>query len=142
MRSQIGTFAFRRFINAVVDSTETTPSLGEMVHHHLEVDWARMKSSHYHALIAVHDARERWIELRIDDARVYPDALYERGRALLSIGVNGALVTPEDEDRARQAFRTRVFRTCRTCGERFSSWLDYYAHIKTAHWEADGLLGA
>ncbi|MCY0885564.1 MAG: hypothetical protein OWV35_06720, partial [Firmicutes bacterium] len=68
MRAQLGTFALRRFINAVVDSTEVTPSLGEMVHHHLEVDWARMKTTPYHALFAVHDSRERWIELRIEDA--------------------------------------------------------------------------
>jgi hypothetical protein len=133
MRAHLATYYLRKWINAIVDSTETSPSLAEMMKEHLEVDWARLKAPPYEAIYAVHNKKERLIELRVVDARNYLDEVYQRGWALLRIGVNGALVTPEEEEVARSLFATDTFRTCRVCGARFSSWLDYYGHLKLAH---------
>lgn len=117
----------------MVASTERTPSLAELVRHHLEVDWSRMSRPPFHAMFAVHDTQSRWLELNVVDADSYSDALYRRGRALLCIGVNGALATPQDEERAKNEFGTSVFRTCRLCGDRFETWLSYYGHVKMDH---------
>lgn len=134
MKSAMATYSFKKFINQVVDSTESSPSLAEMVQKHLEVDWSRQRISPYWAVFAVHDKRERLLELRVTDARQYLDDVYRRGAALLRIGVNGALVSPEDEEWAHAVFRQETFRTCRQCGARFERWLDYYGHAKLEHW--------
>ncbi|MCY0880286.1 MAG: hypothetical protein OWU84_15290, partial [Firmicutes bacterium] len=65
--------------------------------------------------------------------------VYERGLALLKIGVNGALVSPDDESYAAQAFNGRPFRTCPHCQEPFPRWLDFYGHIKTSHWAMEAI---
>ncbi len=135
MRSQIRTYYLRRFVNSIVDSTLSSPSLAEMVHHHLMVDFSRQHNPPYQAFYKVYDDREAYLELSVTDARGYSDPVYERGLALLKIGVNGALVSPDDEQYAARAFAGRPFRTCPYCQQPFSRWLDYYGHIQTNHWE-------
>ncbi len=136
MRSQIRTYYLRKLVNQLVDSTMTSPSLAEMVRHHLSVEWVRYPHPPYQALYRVHDEREAYWELTVTDARGYPDPVYERGLALLRIGVNGALASSDDESFAQRAFVGQPFRTCPHCQEPFERWLDYYGHIKTTHWEA------
>lgn len=133
MRSQLITYYLRRFVNQIVDSTLSGPSLAEMVNHHLEADWTRMHVPPYAAVYKVFDREETFLELRVTDARGYEDRVYDRGCALLKIGVNGALTAPEDEAYARQLFPTQAFRTCPTCKTRFHNWFDYYGHIKLDH---------
>ncbi|MBX5467715.1 MAG: hypothetical protein K6U14_09540 [Firmicutes bacterium] len=133
MRAHLRTYYLRKWINAIVESTETSPSLAEMMREHLEVDWARLSAPPYEAIYAVHNKKERLIELRVVDARSYLDDVYRRGWALLRIGVNGALTTPEEEAEARAIFATDTFRSCRICHARFASWLEYYGHVKLAH---------
>ncbi len=138
MASQLFTYSLRNFVNQIVESTEYSPSLAEMVQTHLEVDWSRQTRSPFHAVFAVHDKRERFIELRVTDANGYSDDVYRRGRALLRIGVNGALTNPDDEEFAQSVFAQRRFRTCRICGRAFQTWLDYYGHKRLEHWGVDG----
>lgn len=139
MHSQVITYYLRNFVNNVVESTLTSPSLAEMVHHHLWVDWKRQHHPPYLALYKVYDAQEAFLELAVTDARSYEDAVYERGLALLRIGVNGALATPEDESYAARAFSGRPFRTCPRCLEPFNQWLDFYGHVKTSHWDSEAM---
>lgn len=135
MKSQIRTYYFRKFVNAIVDSTLVSPSLAEMVRHHLWVEWIRERRPPYLALYKVYDDQESYLELCVTDARGYGDSVYERALALLKIGVNGALVSSDDESYAAQAFAGRPFRTCPYCHTPYARWLDYYGHIKTSHWE-------
>ena len=135
MNSQLRTYYFRRLVNTIVDSTLSSPSLAEMVHHHLLVDWTREHHPPYRAVYKVFDDGSAYLELSVVDARGYPDHVYERGLALMKIGVNGALVSLEDESFAAKAFEGRPFRTCPYCRAPFARWLDYYGHIKTSHWE-------
>lgn len=134
MQSQIETYYFRKLVNHIVDSTLMTPSLAEMVRHHLLVDWTRQLRAPYSAVYKVYDDRESFLELKVTDARAYPDPVYLRGAALLKIGVNGALMSSDDESFAAQTFQGRPFRTCPHCQSPFLHWLDYYGHISTAHW--------
>lgn len=135
MEHLLDTYHLRRYVNAIVDSTETSPSLAEMVHHHLEVHFDRRVAPPFEAWFEVHDAREPWLRLRVTDCRGYPDSLYQKGEALLRIGVNGALSSPEDDQYAQTVFGRSTFRTCRRCGYRSNGWLDYYGHLKLEHWE-------
>lgn len=128
------TYYFRNFVNSIVDSTLESPSLAEMVHHHLSVNWVRQHHPPYQVIYRIYDDRESFLEVDVTDARGYADRLYIRGLALLKIGVNGALVSPDDESYAEQAFEGRPFRTCPYCRQAFSRWLDFYGHIKTNHW--------
>lgn len=132
MQSELLTYYFRKFVNHIVESTWSSPSLAEMVRHHLVVDWTRQATPPYAALYQVFDGVETYLEIHVLDARGYEDPIYDRGKALLRIGVNGALVSPDDEAAARRAFAQDVIRTC-ACGEPFSHWLDYYAHRKLDH---------
>lgn len=134
MEHLLDTYHLRRYVNAIVDSTETAPSLAEMVHHHLDVHFDRTRTPPFEAWFEVRDARERWLRLRVTDSRVYPDAVYRRGHALLRIGVNGALSSPDDDRFAKEVFGSTTFRTCRRCGYRSDGWLDYYGHLKLEHW--------
>jgi hypothetical protein len=136
MRTELVTYYLRKFVNHIVDSTLYSPSLAEMVHHHLGVEWTRQRVPPYQGVYHVFDDGETYLELHVTDARGYLDHVYLRGLALLRIGVNGALVTPEDETFARSAFAGRPFRTCPHCHQQFDSWLDYYGHAKMAHWTA------
>ena len=137
MRREFVTYYFRKFVNSVVDSTLISPSLAEMVNHHIWVDFSRQHTPPYQALYKAFDRQDCYLEFSITDARGYDNSLYERGLALLKIGVNGALVSPDDESYAQHAFEGRPFRTCQYCGQPFSRWLDFYGHIKTNHWELD-----
>ncbi len=139
MHSQLKTYYLRKFVNHVVESTLTSPSLAEMLRHHLWVDWTRQHYHPYLALYKVYDARESFLELSVTDARGYEDAVFERGLALLKIGVNGALATPDDEQYAERTFEGRPFRTCPRCQTPFARWLDYYGHIKTSHWDSEAI---
>lgn len=141
MEAKLSTYYLRRYINEVVASTETSPSLAELVEHHLDVGFRRQSRSPFHAWYEVHDPHERWLMLRVTDARGYPDTVYQRGQALLRIGVNGALASPADEEFAHQVFGSPVFKTCRHCGYGATGWLDYYGHLKLAHWESQQELG-
>ena len=139
MHSQLRTYYFRKFVNTIVDATLMSPSLAELVSHHLSVDWRRQQRPPYLAVYQVFDDRESYLELSVTDARGYADPVYERGLALLKIGVNGALVSLEDETYAARAFEGRPFRTCPHCQRPFLRWLDYYGHIKTSHWETKAI---
>ena len=134
MSSRLITYALRNFVNQIVDSTEQSPSLAEMLKKHLEVDWSRQGVTPFYVIYAVHDKSERFIELSVTDASGYPDEVYRRGHALLRIAVNGALTSPEDEEFAHAIFAQQQFRSCRVCGERFDTWLAYYGHAKLEHW--------
>jgi len=134
MRSQLITYYLRKFVNQVVDSTLVSPSLAELVQHHLWVEWVRQHRPPYQAIYQVFDAQETFLELVVTDAVGYQDEVFQRGLALLRIGVNGALVSPEDEDYARKTFHGQPFRTCPHCGRQFHGWLDYYGHVKIDHW--------
>jgi hypothetical protein len=134
MEAQLTTYHFRKYVNEVVESTETSPSLAEMVHHHLEVRLDRQHEAPFHVWYVVHDAEERWIRLRVVDARGYPADLYRRGAALLRVGVNGALASPDDEAFLAEAFGSEVFRTCKRCGFKARGWFEYYGHLKLEHW--------
>ncbi len=130
MRKPVQTYYLRRLINTLVDESLTSPSLAEMVHQHLQVEWIRdRRLSQYR----IFDSREVYWELSVIDAHGYTDTLYQQGLALLAIAVNGALVAPADEERARKLFPNRAFRTCPHCGQRFHSWLDYYGHYQLDH---------
>ncbi|HBQ93862.1 MAG: hypothetical protein C7B43_05700 [Sulfobacillus benefaciens] len=130
MRKPLQTYYLRKLINTLVDASLTSPSLAEMVHHHLQVEWIRgRRLSQYR----IFDSREVYWELSVIDAHGYTDLLYQQGLALLAIAVNGALVAPSDEERAKQLFPSRAFRTCPYCGQRFHSWLDYYGHYQLDH---------
>ncbi|WP_020376656.1 hypothetical protein [Sulfobacillus thermosulfidooxidans] len=131
MRKPLQTYYLRKLINTLVDATLTSPSLAEMVHHHLQVEWIRGQMlSQYR----VFDSRgEVYWELSVIDAHGYTDMLYQQGLALLTIAINGALVTPKDEERAKELFPNRAFRTCPYCHQRFHSWLEYYGHYKLDH---------
>ena len=139
MKNQLMTYYLRRFVNSIVESTLTSPSLAEMVHHHLSVEWTRQQYPPYQAWYQVYDEDESYLELAVTDACGYEDAVYMRGLALLKIGVNGALVSPDDESYAAQTFEGRPFRTCRKCPISFSRWLDFYGHVKMSHWELDAM---
>ena len=139
MRSQLRTYHLRKFINQIVDSTLMTPSLAEMVRHHLRVNWTREHQAPFLAFYQVFDEQESYLELYVLDSRGYPEPLYERGLALLKIGVNGALASPDDDSYATQAFAGRPFRVCPYCQTPFARWLDFYGHIKTAHWERQAI---
>ncbi len=130
----LSTYHLRRFVNMLVDSTETSPSLAEMVRHHLSVAFARLKTPPFYVWYEVHDDQEPWLRLGVTDGRGYPDAVYRRGEALLRIGVNGALANPDDDLYAQQVFGTPVFRRCRICGYEAKGWLDHYGHLKLEHW--------
>lgn len=134
MEANLSTYALRRYVNEVVESTERGPSLAEMVRHHLDVQLDQQAKTPYAVWYTVHDARERWIHLRVVDARGYPSSLYRRGQALLRIGVNGALASPDDDAALTDAFGSTVFRTCKTCGFQARSWFEYYGHVKLEHW--------
>lgn len=134
MHSRLPTYALRRLVNQILQSTEDSPSLAEMIKEHLEVDWSRQKASPYYALYAVHNHHERFIEISVFDARGYPDQVYLKGQALLRIGVNGSLANPEDEAFASATFGQRRFRSCPVCHRGFDNWLDYYGHTHLAHW--------
>ncbi len=141
MEHRLDTYHLRRYVNIIVESTVTSPSLAEMVHHHLDVLFARgtRRGSGNHAPDAeawyeVHDVDERFIRLLVSDARAYPDSLYRRAQALLRIGVNGALANPDDDQFAHEVFGRTLFRTCPHCGYRCDGWLDYYGHMKLGHW--------
>lgn len=134
MRSQLRTYYLRKFVNSIVDSTLESPSLAELLRHHLWVDWMRQQHPPYHAVYKVYDDHEAYLELQVVDAAGYADPVYFRGLALLKIGVNGALVSPEDESYADRTFEGQPFRTCPYCRQPFPRWLDYYGHIKTNHW--------
>ena len=142
MEHLLSTYHLRRYINALVESTETSPSLAEMVRHHLSVAHRRLQAPPFHVWFEVHDDREPWLRLRVTDSRGYPDSLYQRGEALLRVGVNGALASPDDEAAVQRVFGTTVFRTCRTCGYRATGWLDYYGHLKFEHWATPGTWSA
>lgn len=133
MRAQLRTYYLRKWVNAIVDSTESTPSLGEMVKRHLEVDWARISFAPFEAIYAIHDKNERLLELRVTDAHHYRDQVFRQGEALLRVGVNGIMATPEDEAFARNVFGSETFRTCKVCGQAFGGWFDYFGHIKVEH---------
>ncbi len=133
MRNQLKTTHLRRLVNQLVDSTVVTPSLAEMLRHHLETEWTRLSRPPYDAIYHVHDGQETFIELRVLDASAYQDIVYEKGRALLSIGVNGALASPGDEERVNRLFPNHAFRTCPHCHQRFERWFDYYGHIHLDH---------
>jgi hypothetical protein len=139
MEARLTTYHLRKFVNAVVDSTETSPSLAEMVHHHLEVSLDPQREPPFHVWYVVHDDVERWIRLRVVDARGYPDDLYRRGAALLRVGVNGALASPDDDRYLQEAFGSRVFRTCKRCGFQAHGWFEYYGHLKLEHWATPDL---
>lgn len=134
MQAKLSTYHLRRYINALVGSTEYSPSLAEMLHHHLEVAYDRQKATPFHLWYEVHDDEEQWIRLHVIDARGYPERLYLRGQALLRIGVNGALASPDDDAFAHHVFGTEVFRTCRYCGYQSPGWFDYYGHLNLEHW--------
>lgn len=141
MEHRLDTYHLRRYVNIIVESTITSPSLAEMVHHHLDVLFARRTGPatgaherEAEAWYEIHDVEERFIRLAVSDARAYPDSLYRRGQALLRIGVNGALANPDDDAFAKEVFGRAVFRTCRHCGYRSEGWLDYYGHLKLGHW--------
>lgn len=133
MKNQLKTAHLRRLINQLVDSTVLTPSLAEMLRHHLDAEWTRLSRPPYSAIYQVHDDQETYIELRVIDASAYQDIVFEKGRALLSIGVNGALLSPEDEARVNRLFPHHSFRTCPHCQMRFDNWFDYYGHIHLNH---------
>jgi hypothetical protein len=135
LKSDIQTYFLKKLINQLVDSTIISPSLAEMVRHHLWVDWTRQHRPPYMATYKVFDNHESYLELVVTDAPGYPDRVYERGLALMKIGVNGALASSDDEFFASEIFGGRPFRTCKDCGRPFRRWLDYYGHIKTTHWE-------
>lgn len=139
MQSQLMTYYLRKFVNSVVESTLSSPSLAEMVRHHLWVDFTRQHQPPYLALYKVYDSEESYLELSVTDARGYDDTVYERGLALLKIGVNGALVSPDDEHYAQKAFEGRPFRICPRCQTPFARWLDFYGHIKTSHWDSEAM---
>lgn len=139
MHSQLKTYYLRKFVNNVVESTLTSPSLAEMLRHHLWVDWMRQHYPPYLALYKIYDAQESFLELSVTDARGYEDAVFEQGLALLKIGVNGALATPDDEQYAERTFEGRPFRICPRCQTPFARWLDYYGHIKTSHWDSEAM---
>ncbi len=135
MQSHLRTYYLRRLVNHLVDATLTSPSLAEMVHHHLSVGWSRASDPPYLGAYQVYDERESYVTLVVVDARVYSDALYQSGLALLRIAVNGALASEADESFARDKFPGRPFRTCLSCSQSFMGWLDFYGHIKMEHWE-------
>jgi hypothetical protein len=137
LTAKLTTYHLRRYVNELVEATAHSPSLAEMLREHLEVDYDRQTAEPYHVWYAVHDRRERWLTLDVVDARGYPNDLYRRGHALLRVAVNGALASPEDEAFLRTVFGERPFRTCRRCGYRAADWLDYYGHLKLAHWTSD-----
>lgn len=139
MQSRLRTYYLRQFVNHVVESTLISPSLAEMVHHHLGVDWIRQFHPPFQALYKVYDEQEAYLELYVIDARGYDDAVFDRGLALLKIGVNGALVAPDDENHAARAFEGRPFRTCPHCLTPFTHWLEFYGHMKTSHWEREAI---
>ncbi len=139
MHNQLRTYYFRKFVNTLVDSTWESPSLAEMVRHHLRVDWTRQHQPPYLAMYQVYDEHESFLELWVVDAHGYSDTVYERGLALMRIGVNGALASPEDELGATRMFEGQPFRTCPYCHTPFARWLDYYGHIKTSHWEDEAI---
>jgi hypothetical protein len=132
--ARVSTYHLRRYVNEVVESTVTSPSLAEMVRHHLEVRRDTQHEPPYHMWYVVHDQRERWIRLRVIDARGYPEDLYRRGEALLRVGVNGALANPDDEAFLSRTFGSQVFRTCKRCGFQAYGWFEYYGHLKLEHW--------
>lgn len=133
MKSQFVTYYLRKFVNHLVDSTMDSPSLAEIVEHHLTAEWVRMTVPPYAVLYKIYDPHEIYMELKVTDGRHYPDEVYERGQALLAIGVNGALTTPEDDAFARKVFRARTFRTCTRCHKAYATWFDYYGHVKLDH---------
>jgi len=139
MQANIVTYYLRKFANSVVDSTFTSPSLAEMVHHHLRADWSRQVRHPYFVYYQVYDAQNCFLEFSIADARGYADVVYERCLALLIIGVNGALVSPDDEEFASRVFGGIPFRICSYCAKPFSGWLDYYGHVKINHWETEAI---
>ncbi len=139
MRTQIRTYYLRKFVNQIVDSTLITPSLAEMVRHHLWVDWTREHQPPFLAVYNVFDDQESYLEIDVVDSRGYPDPVYERGLALLKIGVNGALTSAEDDSFAAKAFAGQPFRVCPYCRAPFARWLDFYGHIKTTHWESQAI---
>ncbi len=130
----VRTYYLRKVINQLVESSLEGPSLGEMVRHHLRVEWQDppppLRFSHYR----VYDRDTVYWEIAVTDRPVYNDLIYLRGLALITIGVNGSLVTPAEESQARALFPHTAFRTCRLCGEAFDSWIDYYGHKKMSHW--------
>jgi len=134
VNTQVKTYYLRKLVNTIVDGTLTSPSLAEMVHHHLAVEWLRESRAPYRAVYTVCDEQEEFVQLTVTDARGYSDPVYERGLALLKIGVNGALVSLEDESYAARTFAGQPFRTCPHCRQPFAHWLDYYGHVKTTHW--------
>lgn len=134
MSGRLATYHLRRFINQIVQATEHSPSLAEMVQAHLEVDWSRQATTPFHAIFAVHNKAERFVELQVVDAQGYPDTLYQKGQALLKIGVNGALANASDEAFAQTIFGQTHFRSCRVCGQGFDTWFDYYGHARLEHW--------
>ena len=130
MRKPLQTYYLRKMINTLVDASLTSPSLAEMVHHHLQVEWVRGQMLSQYRIF---DSQEVYWELSVVDAQGYADMLYQQGLALLAIAINGALVTPSDEERAKNLFPNRAFRTCPYCHRKFHSWLDYYGHYKLDH---------
>ncbi len=128
---QLTTYALRRWVNQIVDATMASPSLAEMVQHHLDIRWRRLGSRI--AYYSVQDCDEVYLDLRVVDASGYPDDLYERARALIRVGVNGALLSPADEASVAQWFPNQAFRTCPHCQKPFQSWFDYYGHLHLDH---------
>lgn len=94
-RLQLTTHGLRRWVNQVVDATITSPSLAEMVCHHVEAHWGRVASRTVY--YRIEDTAEIYLHLEIVDARGYTDNLFERGRALMGAGINGVLMSPSDE---------------------------------------------
>ena len=128
---RLNTLRLARWVNHMVDATLTSPSLAEMVGHHLDAAWNRMGTQF--GSYRIYDSRETYLAVRILDAGGYSDDYYERGRALMSIGVNGALVSPIDEAALVKWFPHQAFRTCPQCQEAFQTWFDYYGHLYLDH---------
>lgn len=141
MQSHLRTYYLRRLVNHLVDATLTSPSLAEMVHHHLSVGWSRASNPPYLGAYQVYDERESYITWVVIDARAYSEALYQSGLALLRIAVNGALTSEADASFAHDTFPGQPFRTCQSCARPFMDWLDFYAHIKMEHWEDSAKAG-
>ncbi|PSR36214.1 MAG: hypothetical protein C7B44_10235 [Sulfobacillus thermosulfidooxidans] len=133
MKKLLATDALRRLVNTLVDASLTSPSLAEMVHQHLLVEWVPTSIPGDYPTYQISADNTIYWELEISDSASHRALLYQQALALLRIGVNGALVTPQEERMAHKLFPMRVFRTCPSCQQPFRSWLDYYGHLKLDH---------
>ncbi len=133
MRKMLATYSLRKLVNTLVEASLSSPSLAEMVHHHLDVSWTVPRVPTLYPFYRVSDGAVVYWELFVTDHRGYGPLLYQRALALLTIGINGALATPDDEAQAHKLFPARAFRTCPDCHAPFPSWLDYYGHTKIEH---------